>query len=205
MFGFGAVRATIGTAPDTDVIGHLLEGFGLFTGPNHEQEDDITLVSIRRAAGAAESAAVFRGGVTTVHDEFGMASAPGNERAVMERVATAVASLDLAPSRLERLKTAVAEAAMNAIEHGNQGNPELLVMVLVESTPRLLTVRISDQGGATPIPAAQVPDIEAKLAGEQKTRGWGLFLIEKMVDEMRTYTDGAHHVIELVMNRGESQ
>ena len=205
MFGFGAVRATIGTAPDTDVIGHLLEGFGRFTGPDHEPEDDITLVSIRRAAGAEESAAVFAGSATTVHDEFTMPSAEGNERAVMERVAVAVAPLGLAPSRLDRLKTAVAEAAMNAIEHGNRGKPDLAVGVRVESTPKTVTVRITDQGGATAIPAAQVPDVEAKLAGEQKARGWGLFLIEKMVDEMRTHTEGDHHVIELVMNRGESQ
>ncbi len=205
MFGFGSVRATIGTAPDTDVIGHLLEGFGQFTGPGHEQEDDITLVSIRRVAGAEESAAVFAGSITTVHDEFSMPSAEGNERAVMERVATVVTPLGLAPSRLERLKTAVAEAAMNAIEHGNHGDPELPVGVLVESTSRTVTVRITDQGGATAIPAAQVPDIEAKLAGDQKPRGWGLFLIEKMVDEMRTHSEGERHVIELVMNRGESR
>ncbi|HLE38699.1 MAG TPA: ATP-binding protein [Acidimicrobiia bacterium] len=142
--------------------------------------------------------------VATVHTEFSLPSAEGNEREVMERVAAAVASLGLSPARLERLKTAVAEAAMNAIEHGNGGNAALPVGVRVESTSRMVTVRITDQGGGTPIPRVEIPDIEAKLAGEQKPRGWGLFLIAKMVDEMRTHTDGSHHVIELVMNRGES-
>jgi hypothetical protein len=32
-----------------------------------------------------------------------------------------------------------------------------------------------------------------------------LFLIEKMVDEMRTENDGVRHVVELVMKRGEDR
>jgi anti-sigma regulatory factor (Ser/Thr protein kinase) len=142
---------------------------------------------------------------TTVHTEFSLPSAEGNEREAMERVSSAVASLGLPPARLERLKTAVAEAAMNAIEHGNGADPNLAVGVRVESTPQAVTVRITDQGGDTPIPVVETPDLEAKLSGQQKARGWGLFLIEKMVDEMRTSTDGSHHVIELVMRRGESE
>lgn len=204
MFGFGRVQGTIGNAPDHDVIGHLLESFDRFVGMGHEPEDDVTLVSIRRAAGAAESAAVFAAGPVAVITEFAVPSAEGNERAAMERVAAAVSGWGLASDRLERLKTAVAEAAMNAIEHGNQGDPEKEIVVRVESRGRELVVAITDLGGGSAIAQAEAPDLEAKLAGEQKTRGWGLFLIEKMVDEVRTHTDGVHHVIELVMRRGEA-
>ena len=56
------------------------------------------------------------------------------------------------------------------------------------------------QGGGRPIPQLEVPDLEAKLAGLQSPRGWGLFLIEKMVDEMRVTSDETHHTIELVMH-----
>ena len=37
--------------------------------------------------------------------------------------------------------------------------------------------------------SAEVPDLEAKLAGLQRPRGWGLFLIENMVDETRETSD----------------
>jgi anti-sigma regulatory factor (Ser/Thr protein kinase) len=195
----------VGAAADGDVIGQLLEGFGRFTGPGHEPEDDVTLVSIRRAAGAAESAEVFANLAITVHDDFAIASNPGSEREVMERVAQVVARLGIEGIRLERLKTAVAEAAMNAIEHGNKGNPDIPVEVQVTSTARSVVVRIADRGGLDTIPDAEAPDIEAKLAGQQKARGWGLFLIEKMVDEMRTENDGVRHIVELVMNRGEDR
>jgi anti-sigma regulatory factor (Ser/Thr protein kinase) len=42
------------------------------------------------------------------------------------------------------------------------------------------------------------------LAGLQTARGWGLFLIKNMVDEMRVTTDATTHTLELVMHlRGE--
>ena len=44
----------------------------------------------------------------------------------MRRVAEAVAPYGLAPSRLERLRTATAEATMNAMEHGNRYDPALV-------------------------------------------------------------------------------
>ncbi len=67
-----------------------------------------------------------------------------------------------------------------------------------------LRVYITDQGGARPIPEAETPDIEAKLEGLQKPRGWGLFLIRNMVDGMEISGDETHHTIELVLDlKGE--
>ena len=54
---------------------------------------------------------------------FTVRSEPGNERLALAQVAEAVAGEGLSPARLERLKTAVAETAMNAIEHGNRNRP----------------------------------------------------------------------------------
>jgi serine/threonine-protein kinase RsbW len=44
-----------------------------------------------------------------------------------------------------------------------------------------------------------VPDLEAKLKGARSPRGWGLFLIKNMVDEMHITSDAVHHTIELVV------
>ena len=115
----------------------------------------------------------------------------GNERLAMDRVAAAVADLGLAPARLERLKTAVSETAMNAIEYGSQGEPDIPVESSVETTaegdrrpdhgPRPVRRRAERARGARH---------RAKLAGEQKPRGWGLFLIRNMVDSMDVTSDG---------------
>ena len=47
------------------------------------------------------------------------------------RVESAIAGLGMAPARLERLKTAVAEATMNAMEHGNEYRPDSPVRIRV--------------------------------------------------------------------------
>jgi serine/threonine-protein kinase RsbW len=117
----------------------------------------------------------------------------------MARVVEAVAGLRPDSAWLERLKTAVSEATMNAIEHGNRNQPDLEVAIRVAARPDEVVVRIRDHGGGRPIPEVETPDIEAKLAGEQNPRGWGLFLIENMVDEMNVSSDETHHTIELCM------
>jgi anti-sigma regulatory factor (Ser/Thr protein kinase) len=73
---------------------------------------------------------------------FTLASVPGSERIALARVADSVAGLGLPPARLDKLKTAVAEATMNAIEHGNgNGNgAELPVDVEVFQSGAEVTV-----------------------------------------------------------------
>ena len=78
---------------------------------------------------------------------FAVASEPGNERMALARVAEAVEGRGLPAARLERLKTAVAEATMNAIEHGNRGRPEIPVDVEVIQDGDNIVVTISDLGG----------------------------------------------------------
>ena len=71
----------------------------------------------------------------------------------------------------------------------------------MSASDRTVRVRVTDQGGAKVIPDVETPDIEAKIAGEQTPRGWGLFLIEQMVDEVRSESGDGAHTVELVMNR----
>jgi hypothetical protein len=59
-------------------------------------------------------------------------------------------------------------------------------------------VSITDQGGG-PISPPEPPDLAAKVSGQQRPRGWGFFLIEKMVDDVQISGDGAHHTIELFL------
>jgi hypothetical protein len=63
-------------------------------------------------------------------------------------------------------------------------------------------VQVTDRGQAGPLPETEEPDIEAKLAGRQTPRGWGLFLIEKLVDEARVTSTPEGHTLELVLRLG---
>ncbi len=136
-------------------------------------------------------------------DTFTLASEPGNERLALARVAGTVKDLGLSDARLERLKTAVAEATMNAIEHGNGNRPEIPVEVEVTQDCDEIVVAITYQGGRIPdTDEHEAPDLVRKLDGDQSPRGWGLFLIRNMVDAMDVTTDGQRHTIWLTMRTG---
>ena len=191
MYGFPKLRQELSEFTGGNLIDYLLTTLHDFVGPAWEQEDDVTLVTVRYDGPQKQC---------TQLADFELPSAPGNERQAMARIAEAVASLGLPPDRLEKLKTAVAEATMNGMEHGNHYRDDLPVRVQAESDGKRLTVRITDHGGGAEIPDPATPDIDLKLAGLQSPRGWGLFLIKSMVDEMNVTDDGQHHTLELVIN-----
>jgi serine phosphatase RsbU (regulator of sigma subunit)/anti-sigma regulatory factor (Ser/Thr protein kinase) len=192
MYGFGRLMDRVARRPiNDDVLNAVVTELEAFTGEDAE---------VKRTSSAQTSAETFEER-RQVLAKFAISSEEGNERIAIAKVTAAVDELGLEPARLERLKTAVGETVMNAIEHGNENRSELDVDVQVCANEDSVSVLVSDQGGDRMIPEATVPDLEAKLAGEQTPRGWGLFLIEKMVDEVRSTSDGATHTIELVMNR----
>ncbi|TCO50202.1 serine phosphatase RsbU (regulator of sigma subunit) [Kribbella antiqua] len=200
MFGFPRLKELVARYPGGgELIDLVLADLHAHTGPDAEQEDDITMVVLQREPAQSDSPNGKVIGKLLV--EFEVPSVEGNERMALERVAATVVPLGLAPARLRRLETAVAEATMNAMEHGNSYRADRPVTVRVYAEPGRIRVEVADLGGARLAPGqAEVPDLEAKLAGLQRPRGWGLFLIKNMVDEARETGDGERHTVELVMH-----
>lgn len=135
--------------------------------------------------------------------EFSTPSEPGGERDVVARVLTALEPLHMTREACDRLGTAVAETVMNAIEHGNHNDPALLVETVVRTDGRTVEVSVSDGGGLRALPDhPEIPDLDAKLEGLQRPRGWGLFLVRSMVDAMDVVadpTDPSRHTARLRM------
>jgi serine phosphatase RsbU (regulator of sigma subunit)/anti-sigma regulatory factor (Ser/Thr protein kinase) len=193
------------------LIPHLLGELESFTGRGWQQEDDVTLVTLQRfRPGALPQEA---GAAPPVGDpeeagwypvaEFSLPSLAGNERTAIQQVHDAVRGLGLPPSSIERLKTAVGEATMNAIEHGNALQPDRPVEVQVLASPEAVKVQVSDQGNGPPDRKPSRPDLEAKIAGRQSPRGWGLFLMENMVDQVNVIRGDARYTVELLLSRKE--
>ncbi len=206
MFSFPRIKSIMARHPGgAELLNVLLEELVTFTGPEYEQEDDISLVTVQRLA---QSTANKQSSATPVRSpggwqkiaEFQIDSEAGNERLAVSRLEETLRGLSIPDATLERLKTAVAEATMNAMEHGNRYAADKPVNVEIRASEAALMVRITDHGGGQTIPEPQTPDLEAKLRGEQTPRGWGLFLIKNMVDEMNVTADKDHHTIELIVN-----
>ena len=135
---------------------------------------------------------------------FALASVPGSERVALAQVADSVADLNLPSRRLDNLKTAVAEATMNAIEHGNDNRPDLAVDIEVFYSGTEIIVTITDHGGCGPSwtdegDDTEIPDLDRKLNGDQGPRGWGLYLIRHMVDAMQVTAEGEHRTVRLTI------
>ena len=115
--------------------------------------------------------------------ELAVPSRLGLELVAVDAAAAIAKLMGFSEDRIEDLKTAVEEACLNAIEHGNQQNANVKVLVELIADESKLQVDIHDKGKGIrgKIPK---PDIDAKIAGQQSTRGWGLFLIQSLVDEV---------------------
>jgi anti-sigma regulatory factor (Ser/Thr protein kinase) len=133
--------------------------------------------------------------------EFQLDSVLGNERVAAQRVTAVLTNLGLTEQRLQRLETAVAEAALNAIQHGNQSDAQKQVGVRVLSDSTEICVWISDEGRGSE-GVIETPDITAKLAGLQKPRGWGLFLMNRLVDGFSDEIAEGHHAVILRVRTG---
>jgi serine phosphatase RsbU (regulator of sigma subunit)/anti-sigma regulatory factor (Ser/Thr protein kinase) len=205
MYGFPRLKAALeGVDSGSELIDRILDGLHAFVGRGWEQEDDITLVTLARSAGAERVEVPGAAGEPHARParrllDVNLPGESGTERAAMDRVAAAVAGLQLPPERLERLKTAVSEATMNAVEYGSANRADVPVQIVVEQLGPDLLVHITDRALSGPIPDAEVPDLDAKLAGVQKPRGWGLFLIRNMVDDVSIRATDAGQTVTLTL------
>ena len=175
-----------------------------FTGNDWKQEDDVTMVVLYQTPDLSTKG-INPQCTLCLLSEWIIASSPGNERQVSEQVASIIQPLSLQTTEVENLKTAVAETVMNAVEHGSQYQLDKPVTIQVLANERTLSVRVRDEGGERAIAEPEIPDIDAKLAGLQTSRGWGLFLIKHLVDDLRITNENHTHMVELIIYRNKNQ
>jgi serine/threonine-protein kinase RsbW len=135
---------------------------------------------------------------TTV--EVRLPSRMGYEKVAMGTAAAMAKLIGFPEDRIEDLKTALAEACINAIEHGNRGNEKLSVGVVLSAGPDQLEVKVIDDGTGMKTQPAR-PDIDRKMHGEEDPRGMGMFLIHALVDEAEWVAgvDGKSSYVRLVI------
>jgi serine/threonine-protein kinase RsbW len=114
--------------------------------------------------------------------EVRLPSRLGFEKVAMSTAAAVAKLMGFREDRVEDLKTAVAEACINAIEHGNRGNEKLSVGVVLSAGEDQLEVKVIDDGKGMKTQPVK-PDIDRKMHGEEDPRGMGMFLIQALVDE----------------------
>jgi anti-sigma regulatory factor (Ser/Thr protein kinase) len=117
----------------------------------------------------------------------------GYERIAMACAATFAKMVGLSPERIEDLKTIVAEASINAMQHGNKERPDARVIVIMSVTDDTIYVAVQDEGEGFEefLPD---PDIERIVNELDPAVGFGTFLIRQLADqvEFEKTADGAN-------------
>ena len=130
----------------------------------------------------------------------------GYERVAMACSASFAKIVGFLPDRIEDLKTAVSEACLNAMEHGNLNRPDKRVLVSMNYKDHVFSVSVRDEGeGMRETPEIpEIQDIEKKIESLETPRGLGMFLIKQLVDqvEFNQITEEGHMVRMLIRLTG---
>ena len=131
--------------------------------------------------------------------EVNLPNVSGYERIAMECSASFAKIGGLVQERIEDLKTAVAEACLNAMEHGNKDHPDSRVVITMYLGDKDFKVSVMDEGdGMSYIP--QHIDIKRKVEGLEPPNGLGLYLIQQLVDQVEfKKMNGGGHVVKMVL------
>ena len=119
----------------------------------------------------------------------------GYERIAMACSASFAQMFGCSPERIEDLKTVVAEAAINAMQHGNKGRADARVIVYINCRDSVINVSVIDEGdGIKEFPPD--PDTERIIDELDPPIGYGVFLINQLADKVQfnQMTDEGHAV-----------
>ena len=115
--------------------------------------------------------------------EISLPNQVGYERIAMACSESFAKMLGLSPERIEDLKTIVAEAAINAMQHGNKERPETRVSVSMSFKDDTIYIAVMDEGEGVEA-LTPTPDIDRIINELDPPIGFGTFLIRELADEV---------------------
>jgi len=129
----------------------------------------------------------------------------GFERIAMASSASLAKMFGFSSGRIEDLKTIVAEAAINAMQHGNKGRTDSEITVTIGFKDDAVHVAVTDQGDgfAEIIPK---PDIDQIISNLDSVVGFGVFLIQELADEVEFNAETeSGHCVNMVVKKDPNQ
>jgi serine/threonine-protein kinase RsbW len=112
------------------------------------------------------------------HVEIHIPSEYGYEKVAMASAVAIAKRMGFSPDRVDDLRTAVAEACLNAIEHGNKLDVSTKVVITLTVQAEGLEVHVTDQGKQS------LPTDFPKPGDKQGERHRGIFIIQNLMDEV---------------------
>ncbi|KAB2958595.1 MAG: ATP-binding protein [Thermoanaerobaculia bacterium] len=123
---------------------------------------------------------------------------------VASQAASALASfVGMSADRVDEVRMAVVEACINAFEHSHSADRHVDIVFRVwgERQPDRLEIQVHDGGVGFSLADVEDPHIEKKIRSGRK-RGWGLKIIQGLMDEVRILSGSKGTTVIMSKARG---
>ena len=121
----------------------------------------------------------------------------------MELVATQTADIiakhmHLSEDQSGEITMALIETCINAFEHSKAGNNIFIHFIIEESS---LVIKVIDQGVGFDKSKVAIPKIENKIGKDERKRGWGLQLIQALMDSVEFESSDSGTTVTMTKNK----
>ena len=121
----------------------------------------------------------------------------------MELIATQTAELiarhmNLTEDQAGDISMALIEACINAFEHSKTENSVYIHFIIEENS---IIIKVIDQGIGFDKSKVEIPKIENKIGNDERKRGWGLQLIQALMDSVEFESTNAGTTITMIKNK----
>ena len=108
--------------------------------------------------------------------------------------------MQLSEEKTAEISMALIEATINAFEHSDSKNQIEIHFIINEDN---LVIQVTDQGKGFDKSKVEIPNIDEKLGSDYK-RGWGLKLIEELMDSVEFESSGSGTTVTMTKNKDEN-
>ena len=121
----------------------------------------------------------------------------------MELIATQTADIianhmHLTVEQSGEISMALIEACINAFEHSKTENSIYIHFIIEENS---MIIKVIDQGIGFDKSKVEIPKIENKIGNDERKRGWGLQLIQALMDSVEFESTNAGTTITMIKNK----
>ena len=121
----------------------------------------------------------------------------------MELIATQTAEviarhMNLTEDQSGEISMALIEACINAFEHSKTENSVYIHFIIEENS---IIIKVIDQGIGFDKSKVEIPKIENKIGNDERKRGWGLQLIQALMDSVEFESTNSGTTITMIKNK----
>ena len=121
----------------------------------------------------------------------------------MELVATHTSEvvskhMNLSEEKSAEVSMALIEACINAFEHSETKEDIFIHFIISDEN---LKIKVIDKGVGFDSSAIKLPNIEEKLGTQERKRGWGLMLIQELMDKVDYESDNSGTTLTMTKNK----